>query len=233
MKMRENILERVQMVEDRKGIRYAKKTGYAYTRLRVLYALAGLYTLAMHAMLFLGKWISGELKLYRLEFTIIGVCTALMIAGYIGIRLRGKRAARLPLDLMCGTVSIICEAVLIVLFARMLEKDVITSNIFRYHTSYYYRHFIPLVLMILVILIMTIIALREKHIRKKEYKQVLENLYAAYREKQGKNFSEEEWLAFLETYDPAKHKEIFEEKDNQKTKFTSEKTEENKRKNEK
>ena len=233
MKMRENVLKKVRMVEERKGIVYAKKGGYGYVRLRFLYTLAGIYTLVMHILLVLGLWTLGELKNFRLELTIMGVCTALIIAGYIAIRLRDDLIPHVNLDLVSGIVSILSESALIVLFSKMLEKDVIISKVFRFKKVYYYRHLIPLTLMILAIIGMTIIAIRAKLILKKRYKQVMENLYESYREKQGENFSETEWLAFLETYDPEKQKDLFDKKGTKKQKSVSEETEENERKIEK
>ena len=227
MKMRENVLKKVRMVEERKGIVYAKKGGYGYVRLRFL------YTLVMHILLVLGLWTLGELKNFRLELTIMGVCTALIIAGYIAIRLRDDLIPHVNLDLVSGIVSILSESALIVLFSKMLEKDVIISKVFRFKKVYYYRHLIPLTLMILAIIGMTIIAIRAKLILKKRYKQVMENLYESYREKQGENFSETEWLAFLETYDPEKQKDLFDKKGTKKQKSVSEETEENERKIEK
>lgn len=221
------------MVEDRKGIIYARKGGYGYTRFRGLYTLAGIYTLIMHILLVLGLWTLGELKNFRLELTILGVCTALIIAGYIAIRLRDGLIPHINLDLVSGIISFLSEIGLIVLFSKMLEKDVIINKVFRYKPVYYRRHLIPLALMILAMIGMTVIALREKHILKKEYKQTMEQLYESYREKQGENFSEAQWLEFLETYDPEKHKEIFDKKGNKKQKSVSEETEENERKNEK
>ena len=229
MEMKKNVLDRVRILEEKKGIRYAKKGGPAYSRLRILYTLIGIYTLIIHLLFLLGLWL--QYKDFPDQFSgftgpIIAtvICTAAIIAGYV--------LPRFQWDLIACLISIIPEGVLIVLFGQMMEVEVKTGFL-NHKPPYYWRHLAPLALLILFMVIMTVIALREKRILKKQYKQVLETLYAAYREEKGESFSEENWQEFLNSYEAARHHEFFTKKENEKQKFVSEETEENERKNEK
>ena len=205
MKMQESVLRRVRMVEEKNGIKYAKTDGKLYKTLRVLYTLAFIYTMGINLL-----FISGMLLIYGGTDKMAGilnslisvcVCTVLIIAGYALSFFRFKLAA--------GIISIISEIVLIPVFGAVMRDSL---GVFGFAVSFYWRHLIPLIVLIILMTATTLIAVRARLKTEKLYKKVTDNLYEIYQSR-GKELTDEDWEEFLRNFDPTDYKKLFKEND--------------------
>ena len=200
MKMQESVLRRVRIMEEKNGIRYAKKGERLYTVLRVLYGLIGVYTVAINLLFIAGMMLrygtdmSGS---FTAALITVSICTGLIVAGYIMISF--------PLDLPGGLISAAAEVFLVLTFAHLMEDSLGFKG---YKYSFYWRHLIPLVLLVILITWMTVIAVRAKSKTKRQYKRVLENLYQLYHTGSGADVTEEQWQE-LRQYDPRNYRAVF------------------------
>lgn len=197
MKKYDGVLKRVKDLEEKKGIVYAKVGGKLYSTLNVLYIISGIWTLIMNLLfitgfllLYSGKENFSEVKSFIIA---VSVATALIIVGYI--------LKRFKLNLTGGIISLVPLVFLIPLFAS-ISKD--ATVVLGFKLYFYWRHLIPLLLMIIFIVWMTVIALRERIKLNRQYKKVVENLFAMYSQKieDGSEITEEQWENFLKEYDP-------------------------------
>lgn len=69
----------------------------------------------------------------------------------------------------------------------------------------FWRHFAPLFVLVILMAVTTVIAVRARIKTEKQYKKVLDNLYALY-SLNSDDISDEQWEAFLEEYDPTDYK---------------------------
>lgn len=203
MKMQESVLRRVRMVEEKNGIKYAKTDGKLYKTLRVLYTLVFIYTVGINLL-----FISGMLLVYggtdKLSGVLnslitVSVCTVVIIVGYVLSFFRFKLAA--------GIISVIPEMILIPVFGTVMQDSL---GIFGFAASFYWRHLIPLTLLIILMTAATVIALRARLKTEKLYKKVTDNLYGIYHSS-GNNITDGEWEEFLKNFDPTDYKRLFKE----------------------
>lgn len=203
MKMQESVLRRVRMVEEKNGIKYAKTDGKLYKTLRVLYTLVFIYTVGINLL-----FISGMLLVYggtdKLSGVLnslitVSVCTVVIIVGYVLSFFRFKLAA--------GIISVIPEIILIPVFGTVMQDSL---GIFGFAASFYWRHLIPLTLLIILMTAATVIALRARLKTEKLYKKVTDNLYGIYHSS-GNNITDGEWEEFLKNFDPTDYKRLFKE----------------------
>lgn len=201
MKMQESVLRRVRMVEEKNGIKYAKTDGKLYKVLRVLYIITFAYTMGINLL-----FIAGMLLVYGGTDNFSGivnslisvcVCTAVIIAGFVLSFFRFKFAA--------GIMSIVPEIFLIPVFGSVMKDDL---GFMGFTASFFWRHFIPLLLLVILMTATTVIAVRAKIKTEKQYKKVTDNLYKLYQES-GADISDEQWEEFLKEYDPTDYKKIF------------------------
>ncbi len=201
MKMESNILRRVRMIEEKNGIRYAKTDGRLYKGLHVAYSFVFVYTFFIHLLYILGMLLtysgSDHLSHAMGSIVTVAICTALIVAGYVLSFFRFKLAA--------GILSVVPAALLIPFFAHIMEDSL---GFMGYKASYYWRHFVPLVLLIVLMCWMTVLALRAKHKTKKQYQRVLDNLYTLYHTGSTDDLSEEQWQEFLAAYDPTNYQTV-------------------------
>ncbi|MEE1239721.1 MAG: hypothetical protein UHO61_07345 [Acutalibacteraceae bacterium] len=201
MKMQESVLRRVRTVEEKNGIKYARTDGALYKTLRVLYFFAFAYTLIINLLYMLGMVIAyggtEDFKYVANSFISVCVCTAVMVVGLVLSFFRFKIAA--------GIISIAPEIFLITVFGSRLRDDI---GFLGFSTSFYWRHFIPLALLVILMIVTTVIAVRARIKTEKQYKKVTDNLYELYKA----NFTDvtdEQWEEFLNNYDPTDYKKLF------------------------
>lgn len=203
MKMQESVLRRVRMVEEKNGIKYAKTDGKLYKTLRVLYTLAFIYTVGINLLFISGMLLvyGGTDKMGGILNSLISVCvcTVLIIAGYVLSFFRFKLAA--------GIISIISEIVLIPVFGAVMRDSL---GVFGFAVSFYWRHLIPLIVLIILMTATTLIAVRARLKTEKLYKKVTDNLYEIYQSR-GKELTDEDWEEFLRNFDPTDYKRLFKE----------------------
>lgn len=209
MKMYDNVLRRVRMVEEKNGIRYAKTDGKLYLALRVIYSIFFIYSVGINLIFISGMLLvhSGTDKFTSVKTLLISVCvcTAVMIAGYILSFFKFKTVA--------GILSVIPEILLIPLFGTAMKDSL---GFMGFKPSFYRRHLIPLAILAVIMIVMSVIALRAKIKTEKQYKRVTENLYEIYNiniSENGETVTDEQWTAFIESYDPTNYKKLFKQQE--------------------
>jgi len=199
MKMQESVLRRVRMVEEKHGITYAKTDGRLYKALRVSYTLLFIYTMGINLLFICGMLITrlgtDNFKGILNSLITVIVCTVLIIAGYVLSFTRFK--------LVSGILSVLPEIMLVVVFGSIMKDSL---GVMGFKVSYFWRHFAPLLILVILMAVTTVIAVRARIKTEKQYKKVLDNLYALYSLN-----SDEQWEAFLEEYDPTDYKKIYKE----------------------
>lgn len=203
MKMQESVLRRVRMVEEKHGITYAKTDGRLYKALRVSYTLLFIYTMGINLLFICGMLITrlgtDNFKGILNSLITVIVCTVLIIAGFCLSFTRFKLAA--------GLLSALPEIMLIVVFGALMKDSL---GVMGFKVSYFWRHFAPLLILVILMAVTTVIAVRARIKTEKQYKKVLDNLYALY-SLNSDDISDEQWEAFLEEYDPTDYKKIYKE----------------------
>lgn len=201
MKMQESVLARVRMVEEKNGIRYAKTDGKLYKAMRIIYTLAFAYTMGINLIFIAGMFLLhfGTDNFPNVMNTLISVCvcTGLIIAGYVLSFFRFKLTA--------GILSVVPEVFLIVSFGAVMKDSL---GFLGYMPSFYWRHFIPLAVMIITMSASVFIAVRARLKTQKQYKKVMDNLYRIYNENGGE-ITDGQWEEFLKNYDPTDYTKLF------------------------
>ena len=203
MKMQESVLRRVRMVEEKHGITYAKTDGRLYKALRVSYTLLFIYNMGINLLFICGMLITrlgtDNFKGILNSLITVIVCTVLIIAGYVLSFTRFK--------LVSGILSVLPEIMLVVVFGAIMKDSL---GVMGFKVSYFWRHFAPLLILVILMAVTTVIAVRARFKTEKQYKKVLDNLYALY-SLNSDDISDEQWEAFLEEYDPTDYKKIYKE----------------------
>ena len=201
MKMQESVLRRVRTVEEKNGIKYAKTDGKLYKTLRVFYAIVFAYTMVINLLYISGMALvyggTDDFKNVANSLISVCVCTALIIAGFLLSFFRFK--------LVAGIISIVSEIFLIPVFGFVLRDSL---GFMGFKVSFFWRHLIPLALLVILMTATTVIAVRAKIKTEKQYKKVTDNLYNLYK-KSGADISDEQWEEFLKNYDPTDYKKLF------------------------
>ena len=201
MKMQESVLRRVRMIEEKNGIKYAKTDGKLYKTLRVLYIITFAYTMAINLLFIAGMLLvyggTDNFKNVVNSLISVCVCTAVIIAGFVLSFFRFKFAA--------GVMSIAPEIFLIPVFGAVMKDDL---GFMGFTASFFWRHFAPLALLVILMTATTVIAVRARIKTEKQYKKVTENLYKLY-QSTGGDISDDQWEEFLKEYDPSDYKKLF------------------------
>ena len=168
MKMQESVLRRVRMVEEKNGIKYAKTDGKLYKALRVLYIITFAYTMGINLLFMAGMLLvyGGTDNFSGIANSLISVCvcTAVIIAGFVLSFFRFKFSA--------GIMSIVPEIFLIPVFGAVMKDDL---GFMGFTASFFWRHLIPLLLLVILITSTTVIAVRARIKTERQYKKVAEN----------------------------------------------------------
>ncbi len=203
MKMQESVLRRVRMVEEKHGITYAKTDGRLYKALKVSYTLLFIYTMGINLLFICGMLLTrlgtDNFKGILNSLITVIVCTVFIIAGFCLSFTRFKLAA--------GLLSVLPEIMLIVVFGAIMKDSL---GVMGFKVSYFWRHFAPLLILVILMAVTTVIAVRARFKTEKQYKKVLDNLYELY-SLNSDDISDEQWEAFLEEYDPTDYKKIYKE----------------------
>ena len=203
MKMQESVLKRVRMVEEKHGITYAKTDGKLYKALRVSYTVLFAYTMGINLLFICGMLLTrlgtDNFKSILNSLITVSVCAVLIIAGYILSFTRFK--------LISGILSVLPEILLIFTYGTMMKDSL---GVLGFTPSYFWRHFAPLLILVILMAATTVIAVRARIKTEKQYKKVLDNLYELYSVNTS-DISDEQWEAFLAEYDPTDYKKLFKE----------------------
>lgn len=206
MKMQESVLRRVRAVEEKNGIKYAKTDGRLYKTLRVFYIILFAYTTAVNLLYIAGMTYvylgTDNFKNVVNSIVTVSICTALIAVGFVLSFFRFKLAA--------GIISIVPEIFLIPVFGIALSDSL---GFLGFKASFYWRHFAPLALLVILMIFTTVVAVRARIKTEKQYKKVTDNLYKLYRQN-GNDISDEQWEQFLNNYDPTDYKKLFKAEEN-------------------
>ncbi len=197
MKKYDGVLQRVRAVEEKHGIKYAKTDGKLYISLKFIYSAIGVWTFFMNLFFVLGFLLmySGTENFASVKNSIItvSVCTGVMVLGYV--------LNCFKLYLAGGILSVVPTVFLIPLFGGILKDS---SGFLGFKLSFYWRHLGPLVAMVILMVWLTVIALRANIKTDRQYKKVTENLFSIYSVgEDAQDMSEEQWDEFLSTYTPS------------------------------
>lgn len=198
MKMKYNVLQRVRQIEEKNGIKYAKTDGKLYGTLKVLYTIIFAYTLAMNFLFILSNFIvyygSENFDSAKTPLVTVTTATLLLIVAFVIMRFENKVWA----NYASGIINVLVALVLMLTFANLMEDSL---GLFGYVYSFYWRHAIPLLLIAVFAVWLTVIAIRANIKTIKQYKKVMENIYAQYNlSAENEQLSEEKWEEFLENY---------------------------------
>lgn len=167
MKISADILEKVRLYEGNNRIRYAKTDGSLYKSVKAVYFLAVLFTLVMNFFFIMGNVLSQDrFEVFKNSVYMVALLSVLLIAALVLIKFKDYCLAHITAFLL-NVGSCVC---LTVVFARQLE------DVVGYKASFYWRHFAPLCLIVLLSLWTTIIAVRAILKTQKSYEIVMENI---------------------------------------------------------
>ena len=196
MKMYDSVLQRVRMLEEKNGIKYATTESKLYKGIKVVFIILFSYAMLMKCFYLLGAVVASQLKL---PVITPAVGTLLIIAGFVLVLLKQH---------IIGTViTTASSAVLIFTFGGMLI-DTYTEKLV---LKFYWAHLIPLLLLVIFSAWLTVIAVRARLKLKHMYNRVVENIYNAYKINiaDGEAVEEEKWEEFLEKFDPTNYNSQF------------------------
>lgn len=196
MKMYDSVLQRVRMLEEKNGIKYATTDGKLYKGVKIVFIILFSYAMMMKSFYLLGAVIASQLKL-PLITPVVG--TTLIIAGFVLVILKQH---------IIGTaITTASSAVLIFTFGGMLVDSYTEKLVLKF----YWAHLIPLLLLVIFSVWLTVIAVRARLKLKHMYNRVVENIYNAYKINiaDGEAVEEEKWEEFLEKFDPTNYNSQF------------------------
>ncbi len=198
MKKYDGILKRVREIEQKRGIVYAKADGKLCVTLKSFYLLIIIFTVLMNLFYILGMFLINSENLKDISNSIItvSICTAILIAAVVLNRLKSHTVS--------AVLTLIPTAFLIPLFAGIMED---AAGFLNLKLSFYWRHFAPLTLAVILAVWIAVISLREKKKINVMYKKVEENLFNTYHIS-ANEVSEEQWTEFLENYNGESPAEI-------------------------
>ncbi len=196
MKKYSGVLKKLREVEEKRGISYARTDGKLYKGIKIVHIIAAVWALIMNSLFMISIWLNfaGTEKMAQLSNLMItvAVCSVLLLAGLI--------LNCLKINIIGAVLSVVDGVILILTFGRQLE-DVL--GFWGFKPVFYWRHLIPLLLVIITAVWLAVIALREKIKTDKLYKKVLAGLYDNFRHKEDiTEVGDEEWEEFLKNYNP-------------------------------
>jgi hypothetical protein len=189
MKMYASVLEKVKCYEEKNGIVYTKTDDKPYKALKVLYVLAFLYSMGINFLFAVGC-LFNKTYFESLKNSFISVVTLSVILIISLVLMRFKE--NLWMNVVTFLLNVLSCVGLGLIFGQLL-KDVIG-----FKASFYWRHVIPLGLMVLFTMCLTYIAVRAALKLRKNYKKVLENLYTSRNTSgEGEGLTVDEWDEIL------------------------------------
>lgn len=202
----DGVLKRVREVEYKKGIVYAKPDGKLYKTLRLIYTLVFAYTFFINLFFVWGMFLRVDASNVAMndvfpDILTVSVCTFFAIVGLVLMYCK--------VHLFAGILNVIPLPVTLFVYAPLLKHDMAPlEGIFGYKESFYWKHVIPVVLLVILAVWMTVIAIRAKLISDRMYKKVVDDLFDIYKaeHKEEEMVSGSGWEDFLKNYDPDEHK---------------------------
>lgn len=198
MKKYSGVLDRVKDIEYKRGICYEKTSGKLYKKSKIAYLIFLIWTFIMNFMYvvgFLSFSTAEELSFYKDSIITVSVCTVLLILGYV--------LTCFKLNLTGAIISLVSSVINILSVAVFLKSE---DGFLGYKLAFYWRHLVPLVIMLLIIAFLCFISVRERVKVNKLYKNVVDNLFEEYRKNHTEELNEQEWEDFLKNYNHEEYK---------------------------
>ncbi|MGI6280076.1 MAG: hypothetical protein ACOYJS_05905, partial [Acutalibacteraceae bacterium] len=148
MKYYDGIVQKVNQLEQKNGIVYAKPSGALFKYLKIIYIIFFIYTM-LNNLTFIASVVikySGGLKEAFTALITVGVCTILMVIGFVLFFYKQY--------VISAVVSAPPSLVLISVFGTMLKDK---FSIKAYLPKFYWRHFVPLLLIVVLMVWMAVI----------------------------------------------------------------------------
>ncbi len=204
MKKIKNIEDRVIKSLKAHHVVYDTVDSKKYKILKIMQLISGAFAAFMIVFFLLGQYIyyngavngSEEAVRQFMPTAILFSVTTLLLV--VGIILSLNRKA------LIGAIFTVCPLA-VQLIAIIPEMHNVHLSRAGLHQNYWWRHFAPSVICIFAATYCAYILLKAKHIEDRAYKNMVENIYA--QNKDATELSEEEWIAFLENYDPRQAEE--------------------------
>ena len=192
MKMYDSVLQKVAKYEEKNGIYYTKTNGKTFKWLTAALCVPFLYLLAMNVFYLFSFGVFCYYEGFKPKvissLSIVSVCTVALIVGFILLlkkfKISGLITQLSPLPL------------LLVGFGYYLKEPVV----FSFKASFYYRHFVPIVLLFILLCVMLVIAIKERRHIKQSYTRVYQGIYEQYQAKHPDSLNDEDWEDFLNNY---------------------------------
>ena len=228
MKMYDGVLQRVKQVEEKHGIKYATTEGALYKTLTVILIITLVYTIGINLLCVAGAalkisslysgtvatidgksyneveyWEYQGLDYKKMEDNIVsgnrelmlnaGICSILLILGFVLNRIRLY---------ISGSVLTVASTIYSAFYFMHNLTD--SGGVVGLSPKFYWRHLIPLAIIVITAVWLTVIAVRAKIKLQKQYKRVSENLFNMYNIELGKNefLTDDQWDEFLKSYNP-------------------------------
>ncbi len=197
MKKYNAVFDRVNFIESKYGIKYAKTEGRLFKAIKVLFILSFAYYMITNLLVILGISITYSDHNFSSEgkqfFWTVLICSAVSVIGLVFVCCK--------LNISGSIISVLPLPFIIFSYANQMKE---ISGVFGLKLSFYLRHAAPIVLIAVFAFIMLIIAVREKIKYDKLYKKVLNSIYTQYNSKDGASLSDEEWDEIINNYNPRK-----------------------------
>lgn len=198
MKKYNAVFDRVNFIESKYGIKYAKTEGRLFKAIKVLFILSFAYYMITNLLVILGISITYSDPNFSSEgkqfFWTVLICSAVSVIGLVFVCCK--------LNISGSIISVLPLPFIIFSYANQMKE---ISGLFGLKLSFYLRHAAPIVLIAVFAFIMLIIAVREKIKYDKLYKKVLNSIYTQYNSKDGASLSDEEWDEIINNYNPRKN----------------------------
>ena len=195
MKKNATIVNKVNKLEEKHGIKYAKDGGALVKTLFALSVITWVYILFMNFIVFCSVAINlnrglADFSYISDAFITTIVCTVTLIIG--------------ACLYFCNVKIIGCVVELFSLPFMLLSFTFFTHDIdgfLGFLSVFYWRHAVPIALLALFVIWLLVILIRAELKFRKIYNRVVDNLYRVHSTEAGKRFSDEEWDEFLSKYD--------------------------------
>ncbi|MCQ2455601.1 MAG: hypothetical protein MJ090_05640 [Clostridia bacterium] len=199
MKKYENILKRVEEVEYKLGISYAKTNGKLYKGMWILNLLAVIYLAIINAVVIL----SAVMNMRAGNKPIFSTQTLILIGLFTITEIAGAVFTKKNLKIIGSALGIVSVPYLFFIFYKLCYG--FGQGLFNLKTIFYIRHLPSLALIFLASAVMLFISLRERIRTNRDYKRILTNIYDNYKREKTNNglqVSDEEWEEFITNYSP-------------------------------
>lgn len=166
MKMCEDVLQKVRLYEEKRGIIYAKTDGKLYKTLKGVYFFAFAYTLVMNILYILGNVFSKtRFDVFKNSVYTVAALSVVMIIALVVMHFKKYLWSHIAAFIL----NALSSAGLVFVFAGLLEGPI------GYLPKFYWRHLVPLCFIVILSLWLTVIAVRAILKTQKTYKKIIEN----------------------------------------------------------